>query len=286
MLVLPAKYINEIKSLPEGKVSFNKAVEKRFVGEHTTLGHTDDALTDAVRMDLTRNIPKSLEVLQDEASTAIPDTIGPCPDWKPITVYSACLRMVALLSGRVFVGLPLCRNEEWIQTTSDYTRQIFVGGQSLLPHSPIMRAIIAPFNHSIRTLKDSRRKAARLLAPIIAERLANTKSPGYKPQNDMITWYLERLGDDAANVERNTWGHLMVSMAAMHTTTMNVTHVMYELCAHPEYVGPLREEIEGILAADHGVFVKTSMTKLWKLDSLLKETQRFHPPGLGMCTSS
>lgn len=282
-MIIPAKYVDEIKSLPEDKLSFYKAISRQLVGEHTSLGQPDEALINAVRMDLTRNIPRSLEVLQDEASTAIPDTIGPCPDWKPVTVYSACLRMVALLSGRVFVGLPLCRDEEWIQTTTDYTMQIFVGGQSLLPYSPFIRAVIAPFNHSIRTLKSSRRKAARLLAPIIAERLAKAKSPDHKPQNDMITWLLERLGDNASNVERNVGGHLNVSMAAMHTTTMNVTHVIYELCAHPEYVDPLRAEIEDVLAANNGVLAKTSITKLWKLDSLLKETQRFHPPNLGTC---
>jgi hypothetical protein len=53
------------------------------------------------------------------------------------------------------------------------------------------------------------------------------------------------------------------------------------LCAHPKYVGPLREEIESVLAENNGRFVKRNMTKLRKLDSFIKESQRLSPPGLG-----
>jgi len=83
---------------------------------------------------------------------------------------------------------------------------------------------------------------------------------------------------------------LPVSFAAIHTTTMAVWHVMFDLACRPEYIQPLRHEVDNVIAEDgHDVdedgflkLNKTSMTKLRKLDSFLKESQRLSPPGLSM----
>lgn len=53
-----------------------------------------------------------------------------------------------------------------------------------------------------------------------------------------------------------------------------MTHAMYDLCAHPEYLEPLRQEVTDVLA-DEG-WHKTRLSRLHKLDSLLKESQRFN----------
>jgi cytochrome P450 len=75
-------------------------------------------------------------------------------------------------------------------------------------------------------------------------------------------------------------------MAAIHTTTMAATAAIYDLAAHPEYIQPLREEIQQVIDedgqdVDRDGFMKLkkpSMPKLWKLDSFLKESQRCTPP--------
>ena len=82
-----------------------------------------------------------------------------------------------------------------------------------------------------------------------------------------------------------------MSMAAIHTTSMATTAAIYDLAAYPEYIAPLREEIQKVLDEDgHDIdddgflrLKKSSMPKLWKLDSFLKESQRLTPPALGKC---
>jgi hypothetical protein len=77
-------------------------------------------------------------------------------------------------------------------------------------------------------------------------------------------------------------------MAAIHSTTITVTAIMYDLAAHPEYIQPLQDEIQQIINEDgqdvngDGVMLlkKESMSKLWKLDSFMKESQRFTPSHL------
>ena len=69
---------------------------------------------------------------------------------------------------------------------------------------------------------------------------------------------------------------------------MAVWHVMFDLACRPEYIQPLRDEIDKVIAEDgqdvgeegFPKLKKTSMTKLRKLDSFLKESQRLSPPAL------
>lgn len=69
---------------------------------------------------------------------------------------------------------------------------------------------------------------------------------------------------------------------------MALSQVVFDLAARPEYIKGLREEIKDVLAED-GYDVdgdgltklkKSSYTKLRKLDSFLKESQRLSPPGI------
>lgn len=67
---------------------------------------------------------------------------------------------------------------------------------------------------------------------------------------------------------------------------MATTHAILDLAARREYIQPLRDEIDEIRAADGDEmdgdgfvrFKNESINKLRKLDSFMKESQRFSPP--------
>lgn len=58
------------------------------------------------------------------------------------------------------------------------------------------------------------------------------------------------------------------------------TQALYHLAGNPEYMQPLREEVESIVAT-HG-WSKDSLNKMRKIDSFMRESQRFN--GLGLRT--
>ena len=60
-----------------------------------------------------------------------------------------------------------------------------------------------------------------------------------------------------------------------------MTHALFDLAAAPEYIQPLRDEIEPIVAAEG--WTKAAMDKMWKLDSLFRESQRLNGIALSMC---
>ena len=59
---------------------------------------------------------------------------------------------------------------------------------------------------------------------------------------------------------------------------------MYRLLSHPEYIEPLRQEVEAVVAEEG--WTKAGMDKMRKIDSFLRETQRIDPDGLGLLVSS
>ena len=62
--------------------------------------------------------------------------------------------------------------------------------------------------------------------------------------------------------------------------SQTVTQSLYNLAYYPEYVQPLREEIEAVIQ-EQG-WSKASVAMMTKLDSFVKETMRLSP--LGACT--
>jgi Cytochrome P450 len=57
------------------------------------------------------------------------------------------------------------------------------------------------------------------------------------------------------------------------------TQALYRLLANPEYIGPLRQEIEAAVAEEG--WTKAGMDKMHKLDSFLRESQRLDTGGNG-----
>lgn len=62
---------------------------------------------------------------------------------------------------------------------------------------------------------------------------------------------------------------------------MTTAQALFDLVSHPEYINLLREEVRKVQAEDGLRWTKASIAKLRKMDSFMKESQRFRPPGLG-----
>ena len=52
-------------------------------------------------------------------------------EWLEIGLEPIAFKIVSQLSSRVFLGEELCRNEDWLQVTVDYTRDSMIASQDL-----------------------------------------------------------------------------------------------------------------------------------------------------------
>lgn len=122
-------------------------------------------------------------------------------------------------------------------------------------------------------------RAKRLIGPIIANRRraeSSGRSEAARP-DDRLQWMMDTANEVERQPGKLAHLELMTSLASVHTTAGAATHALYDLCQRPEYIAPLREEIRQALQEEGG-WQKTTLHKLPKLDSFLKESTRFNPP--------
>ena len=48
--------------------------------------------------------------------------------------------------------------------------------------------------------------------------------------------------------------------------------VLYRLLANPDYIGPLRQEVDAVISEEG--WTKAAIDKMYKIDSVIRETQR------------
>ena len=126
------------------------------------------------------------------------------------------------------------------------------------------------------------RQAKRKIGPIVEERhrLEASGSCDYQKPNDFFPWMIDEARDGREKTPTNLVHRLLVlALASVHTTSMATTQVIFDLCARPEYINPLRNEIQDAIVQNGG-WEKTTLSKMWKVDSFMRESQRLNPPSL------
>ncbi|KAF8154349.1 cytochrome P450 [Mycena galopus ATCC 62051] len=281
-LISGGKYIAEVASAPEHIVSFNEGLAD-VLQTDWTIGRdiTENAYhTPAIRAGL-RNLSLSFPQMHDELVHAF-DTLLALNnnEWKLITVVPSVTQIISRITARVFVGLPLCRNKEYLDLTSGHNIRVFAASQILRICPDFLKPIIAPI---ITTRKSAVRHALTLLGPMIEERLEIEREVGRdwpdRP-NDLVSWLLDFAEGDNRTPEALVRRILTLNLAA-HNTWMSMTAALYDLAKYPEYVLPLREEAERVVA-EQG-WTRTSISNMHKTDSFLRESQRLSASGpIGM----
>lgn len=282
ILVIPNKYIHELRDMAEDKVSAMKAHIKNIVGKYTIgdlrLVLTSDLHRRTLSQKLTPALGNLIPSLKDELDFTLKEEVAECTSWTPVQVNDLIVRIVARISARVFVGSDLCRNNEWLYISIHFTKNLGLTRNLLRLVPGPLRGIVAMFLPSYWRIHQNVRTAQRLLGPVIMQRrFAKNHELDWEEPNDFLQWMMNNARANEGHPDDLAHRQLLVSLAAIHTTSMQVTHFIYDLCTHPAYIEDLRAEIISVLRQDVG-FKKTSLNKMRKLDSFLKESQRINSP--------
>ncbi|KAF4999917.1 hypothetical protein FGRMN_2155 [Fusarium graminum] len=168
------------------------------------------------------------------------------------------------MSSRVFMGESLCRDDEWVRTSSEYTVQAFNSGDILRTHPRWSRPFVHWFLPSYWVLQ--RRKV------IEAKARAQGKP---SPFDDSIAWF-EKEGSKC----HPALTQISLTQVAIHTTTDLLMETLFNIAQHPDLFQPLREEIIQVLSTEG--LKKAALQNLKLMDSVLKESQRLRPVLLGV----
>lgn len=300
MAVLPDSEIETIRGLPESDVSIKCVFEfpvasapsstdgaasrkhhyDVFLGEYSYMGTKADEFDSTMRNVLTRNTPAILASFTAEVEYAVNKMIGPCKEWTAIKPRYAMSRIASIMSGRAFVGLPLSREEEWVEATVDYTAGVSRAWLVLRLIPWPVRFFVAPFLSQVKALKEQRRINEHKLAPLLAEKQSGAKKDKSVPGGDMLDWFISQYSQPptAQQLGRD---QLLATFASIYNLSNALTYVIFDLAAlDPRDIELMREEVLQHVPPD-GRIDKMNLPKLRRLDSFAKESQRLSPPSLG-----
>ncbi|KAG6831864.1 hypothetical protein H0H92_006981 [Tricholoma furcatifolium] len=218
-----------------------------------------------VKSSLNRNLDERFTDVQDELVSSFQEYVPLTQDWTEIGVLPMIRKVISRASNRLFVGLPVCRNPDYRDLNVEFTVDLLKAAQTINLFPNFLKPLIGRYV----TNSDSQIQRALLhLRPIIEERLKKEDEFG-KDWPGKPAKYAE---EKQRTVRDLTLRILTINFAAIHTTSMTFAQVLYDIAANPSFVPALREEIEIITAQDG--FSKSSLNKMIKLDSFIKESQR------------
>lgn len=285
--MLPPSEIPWIISQPETVLSAQEIHREQLQSDWTFLNENivkNPIHEHVIRSNMVRKLDAFTDPVLDELKQCFEDYWGSSTDWHEVNVWNSMLKMFARTSNRMFVGLPLCRNEEFLDGCRNFAQSIMISSfvLSLLPKllKPVLGYIAITPNAWYY------RKAGKYLLPLIESRLAKLeqspeKDPADLLPNDFVTWSIiaSLESDDLRErtpelIAKRT---MTTNFAAIHTTTMTSTNMLLDLLgSDPKlgYLEALEAEIAAIGLDNHGNWSKASLASMTRTDSALRESMR------------
>ena len=138
-----------------------------------------------------------------------------------------------------------------------------------LPEAQKLRAEVREAGNIIRPVLEARRKEKR-------RREAEGKEP--IEYNDAIEWFEQTAVAKGCTYDPEIV-QLFLSTVAIHTTSDLLTVTMLDIARNPDIIEPLRAEVRSVLK--NGGWKKTALNDMRLLDSVIKESLRLKPIGIG-----
>jgi cytochrome P450 len=153
-----------------------------------------------------------------------------------------------------------------MRTISSYLRPI---AQYTLPCGRKLRSDIAQVNNFLTPVIERRQRQNTVEKSVLRE--------DHQPQ-DFLQWLSESSEGQNAKPEEIIMKILFLIVAAMYTSAITAIHALYDLCAHPGLMEELR--VEAVRELGTYGWTSTSLLKLRKMESFLKESGRTNSAGI------
>lgn len=289
-VVLPLREYQWYVDQPDDAVSLTASIAKGLQLRYTVM---DSGLMDKpvhhelIPRRLTREVGNLVPNLVDEISAALDDVWGAAPgETREVCVYTSMQRTIGRVTNRIFVGLPLCRDEALLANGIAYAQDVPLTSIVLrLPWGPL-RPLVALFITIPNRIHTNRFYG--ILRSEVRRRLREYDNGGEEktvPPNDFLQWSIHQAkqsGDPyLARPDTLAGRILLLNFASIHTSSFAITGVLLDLASSGAaqgraYIDELREEISGVLAGRGGVWDKRALAEMPKLDSAMRESARIN----------
>lgn len=278
IIVLAPKFLPELKKLPDAIVSMEAAVDETMETKYTKIETSVPIIPHTVKTHLTPSLSKLNPIVHQEVREVLNLELPPQKNWTEVNIHHALLRVVAMVSGRIFIGPELSRTEQYLDAAINYTMEVMSVQRATQQLRPWLRPFLATRLPEMKKLNQRIVEAEKFLGPVVKTRLEAAADDSTEKPFDMLQWLIDEQPKFNDKNSRNLAKvQLGLTFAAIHTTTLTATNAFYDLAVMPELAAELREEARVALAENNGVFTSNALQSMKKMDSFLKETLRLHP---------
>ncbi|KAF4998659.1 hypothetical protein FGRMN_2985 [Fusarium graminum] len=271
-------------------LSMHKSAERDLQTDYTTM---DPSLThDPIHLELittrlTKEIGNLIPGLAEETEHCFNKHWGVDQDWNEVCIFESMQRIISGVANRMFVGFPMCRDEEMLRLGVAFAQDIPLSSAILRVFPSFVKPVVAPLitlPNRIHT-----RKFASILKPEIETRLKEYDIQTHGAQgssqlhdserNDFLEWSIHQAKEigNPKNWQASAISEriLLLNFAAIHTTTFAATHALLDIASSsPDLIEELRDEVEIVLQQHDNQWSKRVVAQLEKLDSAIRESQR------------
>ncbi|KAM0323650.1 hypothetical protein ACHAQA_008585 [Verticillium albo-atrum] len=218
-------------------------------------------------------MPESQAMYRKSLLSTLPNT----SEWERVKIYDVIFHMVCKSSARVLLGEKAAQNERWLQVEAAYinTALNYIQGVKEWPRllRPFAYRRVVGYNTLMTQWNEGK--------AIIEEHLAEKKANGWKALNDppsffdhVAAGYTDVKADDHLAIQ------IALFIAGVHTSVSVTTHAVFDAAVNVECIDEIRQEVKALHEQCGGEYTRQDLAKLVKLDSFIKEVNRFSPPDL------
>ncbi|KAF2672428.1 cytochrome P450 [Microthyrium microscopicum] len=289
-VILPMSQMKWLLDQPDNVLNQNE-VNREFLHADRTMLHSniirDMVHGRVIRREMTKELDTYSDNIVEEIEFALARNWGTdTTEWREVRVYDTLLDVISRISNRVLVGKELCRNEEYLRSSSTYSRAVVLtaGMLNLLPEylRPIFSPIIMAYDMY------HYRQITKFVVPLIKERAHQFKPgmdyrrPDYSENNDYVQWAMHDAYSHNDPLEYTpemiTKRLTVLSFAAIQSSVITISNIVFDLAASSqsiEYQAGLRDEVRQV-TSQYGskAWTRAGLLQMLRLDSALKESMR------------
>ncbi|TFK19403.1 cytochrome P450 [Coprinopsis marcescibilis] len=274
ILIRDRNLVEEYRRAPDEIFSGQAATIELLQAKYTITesGFSNTYHVPIVKNQLKKATPELVPTVHEELAQSFDEYItATTQDWVEVDATDVSAKVICRASNRVFVGLALCRDPDFIELNINYTIDVMKMSIFLQLFPRLMRPLVAWMVPMLRRRTD---QALRHLVPVIRQR---KETPQNDRPTDFLDWLIQAAEGEEATEEALSARVLFLNFAAIHTSSMTFIRALNYLAAYPEFHEPLRQEARAAVG-EHG-WSKEAVDKMPKIDSFIKESQRLWPAG-------
>lgn len=147
-------------------------------------------------------------------------------DWTEVNINRVIMRVVAMASGRIFIGPELSRNEAYLTAAVNYTIDVMTAHRAVQGVRPWLRPLLARRLPEVKQVQRRIKEAEAFIKPVVEKRKRAASDASQEKPDDMLQWIIDaqdKFPDKSSQNLART--QLILAFAAIHTTTLTATNV-------------------------------------------------------------